>query len=108
VLSSKFSEKLRKLRVENDLTLDQLGEALGSSKAYVWQLENKKNARPSADLLLKIAATLKVDPEYLLDDSIEELAGKQRDETFFRKFQSLSEDDRLTIERIMSGFERKK
>ncbi len=103
-MSSKFSEKLRKLRVDNDLTLDQLGEAIGSSKAYVWQLENKKNAKPSADLLLKIAATFKVAPEYLLDDSRDQLIGQQLDDTFFRKFQSLSEEDRQTIERIISSF----
>ena len=104
-MSEKFSEKLRKLRSQRNITLDQLAEKIGSSKAYVWQLENKKTAKPSAELLLKIAAEFKVAPEFLLDDNRDEPSIEQLDNAFFRKFQSLSKKDRDILRRMMSGLD---
>ena len=68
-MSKKFGEKLRQVRTSQRRTLEELAEAVGSSKAYVWQLENKKNAKPSAELLLKIANFLGESPDYFLDDT---------------------------------------
>ena len=51
---------------------NELGEKISSTKAYVWELENKSNARPSADKLLKIADALSVSPEFLINDDLEE------------------------------------
>lgn len=87
------------------MTLDQLAEAIGSSKAYVWQLESKKNAKPSAELLLKIAAHFKESPDFFLDDARDEPSENQMGEAFFRKFQSLSPKDKRIIQRIMTGFD---
>ncbi|AVF03293.1 MULTISPECIES: helix-turn-helix domain-containing protein [Devosia] len=68
-MSEVFGEKLRKRRIEKALTLEGLADKIGSTKAYVWQLENKRPARPSGELLLKIASVLEVSPSYLIDDS---------------------------------------
>jgi transcriptional regulator with XRE-family HTH domain len=68
-LSEIFGEKLRNRRIERGLTLEGLAEKIGSTKAYVWQLENKKPAKPSGELLLKIAGVLDISAEYLIDDS---------------------------------------
>jgi transcriptional regulator with XRE-family HTH domain len=68
-MSEGFGEKLRRRRIEKSLTLEGLAEQIGSTKAYVWQLENKKPARPSGELLLKIASVLEVSPSYLIDDA---------------------------------------
>ncbi|TIU90038.1 MAG: helix-turn-helix transcriptional regulator [Mesorhizobium sp.] len=69
-LSEVFGEKLRNRRIELGLTLEALAEKIGSTKAYVWQLENKKPAKPSGELLLKIANVLDISAEYLIDDSV--------------------------------------
>jgi transcriptional regulator with XRE-family HTH domain len=106
-MSEKFGEKLRKLRIKQNLTLDVLAEAAGTTKAYIWQLENKKNAKVSGELLLKLAVKLKIAPEFLIDDAREEPSSEQVNEAFFRKFLSLSEEDRRTIERIAAGFDDK-
>ncbi|MBO6539213.1 MAG: helix-turn-helix transcriptional regulator [Rhizobiaceae bacterium] len=68
-MSEIFGEKLRNRRLEKELTLEALAEKIGSTKAYVWQLENKKPAKPSGELLLKIANVLDISAEYLIDDS---------------------------------------
>lgn len=76
-MSFEFGEKLRRRRLELGLTLDQLAEKIGSRKAYVWQLENKKPAKPSGELLLKIANVLDISAEYLIDDTVQDPTDKQ-------------------------------
>ena len=39
-----FGEKIRALRKENGLTLDQLADKTELSKSYIWELENKNSA----------------------------------------------------------------
>ena len=63
-----LGDKIRDLRKEKKLTLDKLAELTGSSKSYIWELENKNPPRPSAEKLSKIAEQLGVTIEYLLDD----------------------------------------
>lgn len=104
-MSEKFGEKLRKIRTSKNMTQEELATVLGSSKAYVWQLENKKNAKPSAELLLKIANHFGESPEFFLDDTQDEPSDRQVEDAFFRKFHKLSENDKRTIERIVSGFD---
>ncbi|MEM6385656.1 MAG: helix-turn-helix transcriptional regulator [Pseudomonadota bacterium] len=104
-MSKKFGEKLRHVRTSQRRTLEELAEAVGSSKAYVWQLENKKNAKPSAELLLKIANFLGESPDYFLDDTSDERTAPQRDDALFRKYRRLSEDDKRYIDRIVSGLD---
>lgn len=68
-MSEIFGEKLRRRRIEMGLTLEALADKIGSTKAYIWQLENKRPAKPSGELLLKIADVLDISAEYLIDDS---------------------------------------
>ncbi|MEN9895495.1 MAG: hypothetical protein RIR97_1347 [Pseudomonadota bacterium] len=71
-MSNDFGEKLRRRRTEKGLTLDRLAVIVGSTKAYIWQLENKKPAKPSGELLIKIAKALDISAEFLIDDSLDE------------------------------------
>jgi len=103
-MAEKFSEKLRSLRLAHNMTLEELARVVGTSKAYMWQLENKKHARPSAELLLKIAGHFDQSPEFLLDDKQDEPTQSQIELTFMKKFQRLSESDKRTVERIISSF----
>lgn len=106
-MSEKFGEKLRKVRTSRNKTLEELANAIGSSKAYVWQLENKKNAKPSGELLLKIANCLGESPDFFLDDDANERTEDQLEDAFFRKFKRLSDEDKRYIDRIVSGLDGK-
>ncbi|CAN7589665.1 helix-turn-helix domain-containing protein [Neorhizobium sp. LjRoot104] len=76
-MSEEFGEKLRKRRIEKSFTLEGLAEKVGSTKAYIWQLENKRPAKPSGELLLKIAQVLEISAEFLIDDSVQEPTDRQ-------------------------------
>src|SRR5713101_2030300 len=60
--SMSFSERLRCLREKAGLSLDELSEKAKISKTYLWELEKDVagEKKPSADVLLRIAAPLSV------------------------------------------------
>jgi transcriptional regulator with XRE-family HTH domain len=98
---SELGKKVRTLRKEMGLTLEELADATGSSKSYIWELENKPIARPSAEKVGRIAAVLHVTPEYLLDDEQTSPTISEKDKAFFRKFTALKPDQKAKLRQIL-------
>jgi transcriptional regulator with XRE-family HTH domain len=97
-----FGEKIKELRKKAGLTLDQLAEMTGSSKSYVWEVENKNPPRPSAEKIDRIAKALGVTADYLMDAKADLVTAE--DEAFFRKYKSLDPDVKDQIRRITETF----
>jgi len=93
-----FGEKIRDLRKKAKLTLDQLAEMTGSSKSYIWELENKNPPRPSADKIDRIAKSLGVTADYLMDQTADLVTAE--DEAFFRKYRELSPEAKEKLRKI--------
>lgn len=100
-MSTTTGEKIRALRREHGYTLEQLAERAGSSKSYIWELENRAPPRPSADLLARIATALGVTIEYLLDESGTVTEEDAADAAFFRKYKRLDKHDRERLRRMI-------
>jgi len=94
---SPLGDKIRALRKQKKLSLEQLAELTESSKSYIWELENKNAPRPSADKVAKIAAVLGVTTDYLIDSSAKVQVEDATDKAFYRKYQSM---DRATKDKI--------
>lgn len=105
-MPSPLGLKIRDLRRGRGLTLDELAQATGSSKSYMWEIENKDVARPSGEKLNKIAAALGVTPEYLLDVTRLEVTENETDTAFYRKYQGLNADAKDKIRRILDLFDK--
>ncbi len=88
-MPSTLGDKVRDLRKKKGLTLEELANAIGSGKSYIWELENKGVKRPSAEKLNEIAKILGVTPEYLTDNSAEIIETDAVDQAFFRKYQKM-------------------
>jgi len=103
----KFGHRIKKLRTEQGLTLEQLAQATGSSKSYIWELENKNPPRPSAEKLSAIAVALGVTVDYLLgaDDQTLDTA---EDTAFFRQYSSLPVETRRQIREMARILDTKK
>lgn len=99
-----FGDKIKDLRKKAGLTLDQLGEMTGSSKSYVWELENKNPPRPSAEKIDRIAKALGVTADYLMDEKADLTTAE--DEAFFRKYKGLEPEVKEQIRRITETFKR--
>ncbi len=93
---AKFGARIKELRTEKKMTLDQLAEATASSKSYIWELENKNPPRPSAEKLSAIARALGVTVDYLFgaDDQTKEEA---KDKAFFREYSAMPEETRKQL-----------
>ena len=96
-----LGDKLRTLRKKKGLTLDQLAKETDSSKSYIWELENKPVARPSAEKISRIAALLGVTPEYLVDETRTAPGPDDSDTAFFRKFQVADPEVKEKLKKIL-------
>lgn len=104
-MSSALGRKVNDLRRQKGLTLEQLAQATGSSKSYMWEIENKPVARPSAEKLNRIAEVLGVTPEFLVNEDRTEPTVNELDEAFFRKYQSLDAGTKSKLKRILKALE---
>ncbi len=101
-MATALGEKIRTLRKGKGYTLEKLAELTGSSKSYIWELENKHPPRPSAEKISRIAAVLGVTTEYLLDEKLgEEAEANAVDEAFFRKYRRLPDATKKKIRKMI-------
>lgn len=70
-----FSLRLKELRKTNNLTLEQLGKNIGSTKATMSNYETGQK-KPSLDMVIKLADYFQVSIDYLV--------GRTDDPTFHR------------------------
>lgn len=91
-MTTTIGEKIKALRTQKGYTLDKLAELSGSSKSYIWELENRDPPRPSADKLTKIASALKVSVDYFIDSEVTE--EDATDKAFYRKYRKMSPENK--------------
>lgn len=95
-----LGDRIRALRTGKGLTLEALAEKVRSSKSYIWELENKAVARPSAEKLRMIALALDTTTDYLV--AAEEVDPvTEADRNFFRKYKALDEAAKKKLRRIL-------
>lgn len=96
-----LKDKIRELRKKQKLTLEDLANMTGSSKSYIWEIENK-DVSPSAEKLTKIASVLKTTTEFLINDDIKKQDDLDKHTAFFRKYSSA---DKKTQDKLQQIFE---
>lgn len=103
-----LGDKIRNLRKEKNMTLEQLAGATESSKGYIWELENRETKRPSAEKLQKVADALGVTTTFLLDERKARPDDEAIKQALFRKFDKLPDDDQKKIIQIIDSWSGKK
>jgi transcriptional regulator with XRE-family HTH domain len=94
-MPSPFGIRLRELREAKRLTLQQVADAVGCSKAYVWELEMREGQRPTAERLNAIGKLLGVTVEDLLGEPIGAVTSATgTDVAFFREYAGMSEGEK--------------
>jgi|SRR5882762_5098255 len=101
-MAKTFGEKLREERERKKLTLEEVANHIGSTKSYVWELENKPSSRPSADKVFKLADLFEISAEYLIDEKGAVRRDlDQTDKAFVRKYQTLPQPQKDRLRRYM-------
>ena len=102
-------DRIRRLRTQKGLTLDQLAELTDSSKSYIWELENKNPPRTSAGKLAKIADALETTIEYLLKGKEKIAEADAADASFYRQYRKMGPTTKTKVRqmaKIMAGAKR--
>lgn len=105
-MPNQLGEKLRALRKDKKLTLDQLAAQAKLSKSYLWELENRESQRPSAEKLSALADVLGVGSAYFLEDDVRRPEEKHLDEAFFRGYQNLDQTGKEQLRKILETFKK--
>ena len=92
--------KLQHLRAKSRLSLQDVADAVGASKAHIWDLERGKSKNPSIDLLTNLANCFQVSVADLIGENPAGENEKPEIIAMYRELQQLSDADLETI-RIM-------
>lgn len=97
-MATSFGMRLRRLREAKKLTLQQVADAVGCTRGYIWELEMRDGEqRPSAERVYLLAKTLGVTVEDLMEDAPREVPeAKPEDIQFFREYAGMSDVDKET------------
>ena len=94
-MASAFGARLRRLREAKKLTLQQVADAVGCTKAYIWELEMKDGQRPSAERIQAIAKVLGVTMEDIMGEPIEQVPqASSEDVAFFREYAGMTDEEK--------------
>jgi transcriptional regulator with XRE-family HTH domain len=104
-----IGDRLKELRVQKNQSLQQVADAIGASKAHIWELESNRSKNPSLDLLQKLARHFSTSVAFLINEPEGE---STRAHEFFRmnshKFGELDEKDYQFLQHLLDLAARKK
>ena len=90
-----FGKRLRQFREAKGLTLQQVADHVGCTKAYIWELEMREGQKPTAERLNAIAKTLGVTIQDLLGEPIGSIKNPlPQDIAFFREYAGMTEEEK--------------
>src|SRR6267142_383608 len=86
--------KLTALRLKKGASLQEVADAVGVSKAHVWELEKGRSRNPSADLIKRLADYFGQDLEFLVGMEKSKVTEVEEAQLFYRDLKSLGKEDR--------------
>lgn len=104
-MAETIRDRIKTLRKNAKLTLDQAAEQAGLSKSYLWELENRDLPRPSAEKLAGLARSFNVTVDYLLGGESVENLGSAEDKAFFREYQSMTSEAKARLRRLAKALD---
>ena len=103
-----FARKLHDLRIAQRLSLQDVADAVGISKAHVWNLEKALTANPSMDLVVKLAELFRVRLSDLVGENPDSDQDPAEMVAMFRDLKQLEARDRDTIRLLMEQLKKRK
>jgi transcriptional regulator with XRE-family HTH domain len=98
-----LATKLQKLRMAKRESLQDVADAIGASKAHVWELEKGTAKKPSIELVRALAEHFGVSIASLVGEAPDETTDEQQLLVMYRDLKGLDEKDRQVLEDIIKG-----
>ena len=106
-----FNERLKKTRLEKGLSKGDLASMIGVHYSQIGRYENK-GAQPSADVLAKLANSLGVSVDFLMNGTAENLANNSLSDkdllNQFKFIEKLPESEKNVVKIFLDAFITKK
>ena len=102
-----IGEHIFSLRHKSGQSLQDVADAVGVSKAHIWELEKGRSSNPSFDLVRKLAKHFGVSVDALVGDADEPVAEDMQIERIHRDLLDLSERDRGVVEATIAAMKAK-
>ncbi len=100
-----LGSRLKELRLRNGESLQKVADAVGASKAHIWELETGKSQNPSLELLKNLAEHF----EITVSSLIGETPGDSEDLlVMYRGLQGLTDEDREFVQTVMDTLKKKR
>lgn len=98
--------RLKSLRDKTGESLQQVADAVGVSKAHVWELEKERSANPSFDLVQRLAKHFGVSVDVLVGDGEEPASEDLEISRMHRDLQELSARDRQAVASMIEALKK--
>lgn len=103
-----FKERLKRLRVANQLSLQQVADKVGISKAHVWNLEKGLAENPSMELVVKFADLFRVRVADLVGENPDAADEDPEMVAMFRDLKGLQDDDLEIIKGLLKQLKQRR
>ena len=100
--------RLQNLRTAKQQSLREVADAIGASKAHIWELEKGTAKNPSIELVRKLADYFEVSISRLVGESPDEDGDDENLLVIYRQLKSLDLRDRLVLGDIIKGMQKRR
>lgn len=100
--------RLTRLRLDHAQSLQQVADAVGVSKAHIWELEKGRSANPSIALVKALAAHFGVTIDDLVGDAPQRPQERKELARLFREAKDLTKDDLALLEGMAAQLRQRK
>ena len=100
--------RLQNLRTSKQQSLQEVADAIGASKAHIWELEKGTAKNPSIELVRKLADYFEVSISRLVGESPDEDGDDEKLLVLYRDLKSLHPTDREVFSDIIKGMKRRR
>ena len=103
-----LAQRLKELRLKKKDSLQDVADAVGASKAHVWELETGKSKNPSMELVTKLAEHFGVPVAQLMGEDPEATEADQELVAMFRDLKDLTPRDREILRSTITSMKKMK
>jgi len=104
------TERIKQLRIDNNLTQSELAEKVGLSYVQIGRYEKGKS-NPSSDVLQKLANVLNTSTDYLMNGKTEQVEAQLTDKELIKQFievEKLNPEEKNLVKTFLDAFITKK
>mgnify|MGYP001766052712 CR=1 FL=1 len=100
--------RLTRLRLDHDQSLQQVADAVGVSKAHIWELEKGRTANPSIALVKGLAGHFGVTIDDLVGEAPQRPQERKELARLFREAKDLTAEDLSLLEAMAAQLRKRK